>query len=186
MLVVARWQRSPSGPRGHASVPTRWFIPIAPTTVGGCLATCRDGLSATRSHCIPAQTPQARPARPGEAGAAVRLLLPRAAATGGGVKPCVTMPPPSIFESGGLGTHGAFSALGELASLSVSVQGRHSAFMRRAHTTEKTGTFNVPTQTYPNSRYTERNSWRSLDRHQQGASDTPPPEEFDAPACEAR
>ena len=58
--------------------------------------------------------------------------------------------------------------------------------MRPVHTTKKTVTFNVPTRAYPNSRYTERNSWRSLDRHQQGASDTPPPEKSDGPAFVAR
>ena len=47
------------------------------------------------------------------------------------------------LESWGLGTTIAFRLLDGRASLSVSVRGRHSAFMRPVHTTKKTGTFNV-------------------------------------------
>ena len=56
MLAVARWRWSPSGSQGVASVPARWATPIAPKSVGGCLATRRDGLSATWSHRIQART----------------------------------------------------------------------------------------------------------------------------------
>ena len=165
MLAVARWRWSPSGSQGVASVPARWATPIAPKSVGGCLATRRDGLSAIWSHRIQARTRGlGRTVLEGlDQRSDCFSLAPR---NGRWSKALRYDAAAAHLEFASPGTPGAFSVLGGGASLSVSVWGRHSAFMRRVHTTKKTGTFNVSSRKYPNSRRTERNSWRSLDRHQ--------------------